>query len=166
MKKRNSLVTIGVPSLFLIFSVLCMVIFSLLSLSTSRSDLSMSEQTLTQTTNYYNACNTATELCLEMEDQLLSNYANAENKNDFYRQLDFLQTDFPNLNVSVHWNAETKQVSFEIPFSDTQALSVTLNTFYPETETDSFLEIDSWKTIVIGDWDPDTKQNIFQGEHS
>lgn len=163
MRKRNSMVTIGITSLFLIFCVLCMVIFSLLSLATSRSDRSMSEQTLTQTTHYYNACSTATELCLEIEDHLISNYKITKNEADFFQQLDFFQIDSLT-EITFDWNQEARQFSFEIPYSDTQALTVTLSICYPYAPSEIFLEITSWKTIAIGNWNPDTKQSIFQGE--
>lgn len=163
MKKRNSIVTLGMTSLFLIFSVLCMVIFSLLSLNTSRSDRSMSEQTLLQTQKYYEACSTAAQLCLEIEDHLVFTYQSTENKEDFYKQLDFFQIDSLN-QFTFDWNEETSQLSFEIPYSDTQALTVTLHVLYPYAEHDVFLNISSWKTIVIGEWNPDTKQSIFQGD--
>ena len=167
MKKRTSMVTLGITSLFLIFSVLCLVIFSLLSLGTSRSDLSMSQQTMEQTSNYYDACNVATELCLEIEDFLLTAYKNCGSKATFYQTL----TAFPN--ETILWNENNRQFSFEIAFSDTQSLLVVLNIFYPQKDQtfskasnlpDTFMEIDTWKTILTGTWEPDHTQHIFQGE--
>lgn len=167
MKKRTSMVTLGITSLFLIFSVLCLVVFSLLSLGTSRSDLSMSLQTMEQTGNYYEACNTATELCLEIEDFLLTAYKNCYSKEKFYQTL----ADFPN--KTILWDENNRQISFEIAFSDTQSLLVVLNIFYPANDQifskasnlpDTFLEIDTWKTVLTGTWEPDHTQHIFQGE--
>lgn len=167
MKKRTSMVTLGITSLFLIFFVLCLVIFSLLSLSTSRSDLSMSLQTMEQTNNYYEACNVATELCLEIENFLLTAYKNCDSEATFFQTL----TAFPN--ETILWNENNRQVSFEIAFSDTQSLLVILNIFYPEKDQtfskdlnhpDIFMEIDTWKTILTGTWEPDHTQHIFQGE--
>lgn len=167
MKKRTSMVTLGITSLFLIFSVLCLVVFSLLSLGTSRSDLSMSQQTMEQTSNYYEACNTATSLCLEIEDFLLTAYKNCDSEEKFYQTL----AAFPNETILLHEN--NRQVSFEIAFSDTQSLLVVLNIFYPQKDQtfskasnlpDTFMEIDTWKTILTGSWEPDHTQHIFQGE--
>lgn len=167
MKKRTSMVTLGITSLFLIFSVLCLVIFSLLSLGTSRSNLSMSLQTMEQTTNYYDACTKATELCLKIEDLLISAYENTTNEADFYKTI----ADFPDETFVL--NETTQQISFEIDFSNTQSLLVILNIFYPSKgsafskasdHTDTFLEIDTWKTILTGTWEPDLTQHIFQGE--
>ena len=51
-----------------IFSVLCLVILSLLTLNTSRQDLKNSKLTLEQTTAYYTACSTASEEYQELTD--------------------------------------------------------------------------------------------------
>lgn len=158
MRKKISFVTLGIPSLFFIFSVLCMVIFSLLSFRTSQSDLAMSTQTMEQTTQYYQACQKAADLCLKIEDFSIDIYQNTEDKNAYYQQMAFLS------DTVLFWNETAKQYSFEIPYSDTQALSVILNIFYPLTEEDSFLEIDTWKTIFTRNWTPDTNLHLFQGE--
>lgn len=158
MKKKNSLVITGITSLFLIFCVLCMVILSLLSLGTSRSDLSMSKKTMDLTTSYYDACTMASKLCLETENLLWKTYSETKNADDYFKTAEI------NLNECLLWNADAHQISMEIPFSDTQALLVCLNVFYPQSDTDKCLEIQSWKTILIGSWNPDTKQPIYQGD--
>ena len=69
-KKRTSFLSTGIPSMCTIFSVLCLVVLSLLTLNTSRQDLKTSKLTLEQTTAYYTACSTASE-----EYQKLTDYA-------------------------------------------------------------------------------------------
>ena len=62
MKKKNTLFSAtGIPSLFLIFAVLMLVILSLLGYGTSRQNLRASTLSLGQTTAYYNACTEATD---------------------------------------------------------------------------------------------------------
>ena len=57
MKEKNHLFSAtGIPSLFLIFGVLMLVILSLLGYGTSRQDLRASSLSLEQTSAYYNAC--------------------------------------------------------------------------------------------------------------
>ena len=60
-KKRTSFLSIGIPSMCVIFSVLCLVILALLTLGTSRQDLQTSRLSLDQTTAYYTACSTAVQ---------------------------------------------------------------------------------------------------------
>ena len=45
-KKRTSFLSIGIPSMCVIFSVLCLVILALLTLGTSRQDLQTSRLSL------------------------------------------------------------------------------------------------------------------------
>ena len=62
MKEKNHLFSAtGIPSLFLIFGVLMLVILSLLGYGTSRQDLRASSLYLEQTSAYYNACSEAAD---------------------------------------------------------------------------------------------------------
>ena len=62
MKEKNHLFSAtGIPSLFLIFGVLMLVILSLLGYGTSRQDLRASSLSLEQTSAYYNACSEAAD---------------------------------------------------------------------------------------------------------
>ena len=57
-KKRTSFLSIGIPSMCVIFSVLCLVILALLTLGTSRQDLQTSRLSLDQTTAFQNVIHT------------------------------------------------------------------------------------------------------------
>ena len=58
-KNRTSFLSVGIPSMCTIFSVLCLVILALLTLNTSEQDLQTSRIALEQTTAYYTACSAA-----------------------------------------------------------------------------------------------------------
>lgn len=58
-KRRTQFLSMGIPSMFVIFSVLCLVILALLTLGTSRQDLQAAQVSLKQTTDYCNACTQA-----------------------------------------------------------------------------------------------------------
>lgn len=65
MKDHNSFFTAtGIPSLFLIFSVLCLAVLSLLTLGNSRSELSTARNSMQQTEDYYNACSQASTVSM------------------------------------------------------------------------------------------------------
>ena len=62
MKQKHSFfVTVGIPSLFLIFSVLVLSVLALLTLGNSRNSLNTAKHSLEQTEKYYKACSNATE---------------------------------------------------------------------------------------------------------
>lgn len=158
MKQKSSLVSTGIVSIFLIFSVLCLVILSLLTLGTSRSDLAMSRQTMKQTGSYYDACNHATEFCADLENFLWNSYMESTDSTEYFARLQ----DFSHETWA--YQKKDRQISLEIPFSDTQALLICLDVLYPEMDENTVLRIHTWKTIVTGTWNPDTKQHIFQGD--
>ncbi|MFQ9881098.1 MAG: hypothetical protein ACLRW4_22875 [Ruminococcus sp.] len=71
MKEKNHLFSAtGIPSLFLIFGVLMLVILSLLGYGTSRQDLRASSLSLEQTSAYYNACSEAADFYSELVQTL------------------------------------------------------------------------------------------------
>lgn len=160
MKKRPLFVTLGIPSLFLIFSVLCLVILALLSLGTSREDLQTSRLAMEQTEAYYTACAKASDLCTQTETLLLDAKTKAPDENAWFSMAETL----PELLSGVTYDKNTHLLTLELSYTDKQTLHVTLKLCYPETSSDSFLEILDWKTQSIGTWEPDMKQPVFKGE--
>ena len=65
-KNRTSFLSVGIPSMCTIFSVLCLVILALLTLNTSEQDLQTSRIALEQTTAYYTACSAASSKYQEL----------------------------------------------------------------------------------------------------
>ncbi|MDC7289005.1 hypothetical protein NXH76_14435 [Blautia schinkii] len=157
--KKRSFVSIGIPSLFLIFSVLCLVILSLLTLQTSRSDLALSRLSLEQTTAYYEACGTATDLYQQAEETASEAYGMAHGREDYYSALEA----FANRTPEFTWDINTEELCLELPFSESQALYAVLKASYPRTDNGPCLDIAAWYTIPAGTWEADTRQPVFQG---
>ena len=68
--------TSGLPLLILIFVSLCLITFSLLSVSESRADQTLGEKMAARTTTYYEA-NTKANQLLSKVDAQLANYLRA-----------------------------------------------------------------------------------------
>ena len=83
-KKRTSFLSIGIPSMCVIFSVLCLVILALLTLGTSRQDLQTSRLSLDQTTAYYTACSTATQQYSQISDFITSALTDSSEKKTIF----------------------------------------------------------------------------------
>jgi hypothetical protein len=159
-KKLRSPMTFGIPSLFLIFSVLCLTILALLSLSTSRTDLRMSQMSMEQTTAYYDACNSATALCNQADEFLQEQYSNAKNADTYYQSIPALLKQFPDFSCEMG----THTIFFDTPISDQLCLHVEFTVLYPESDSDRYMEISVWKTKSTGSWTPDTRQSVYKGE--
>ena len=195
MKEKNHLFSAtGIPSLFLIFGVLMLVILSLLGYGTSRQDLRASSLSLEQTSAYYNACSEAADFYSELVQTLEGFQAQAKTETAYYQ----LVSDYLNSQENVEWDSEEHTAEYVKAFSDTQSLAVKVSVFWTDRTADSTASdtaasdtaasdtvasdctvtnnagldvassntarILSWNTVVTADWNPDNSQSVYKGE--
>ncbi len=195
MKEKNHLFSAtGIPSLFLIFGVLMLVILSLLGYGTSRQDLCASSLSLEQTSAYYNACSEAADFYSELVQTLEGFQEQAKTETAYYQ----LVSDYLNSQENVEWNSEEHTAEYVKAFSDTQSLAVKVSVFWTDRTADSTASdtaasdtaasdtvasdctvtnnagldvassntarILSWNTVVTADWNPDNSQSVYKGE--
>lgn len=182
MKEKNHLFSAtGIPSLFLIFGVLMLVILSLLGYGTSRQDLRASSLSLEQTSAYYNACSEAADFYSELVQTLEGFQEQAKTETAYYQ----LVSDYLNSQENVEWDSEEHTAEYVKAFSDTQSLAVKISIFWTVRTADSTASdtaasdtvnaglnmtssniagILSWNTVVTADWNPDNSQSVYKGE--
>lgn len=182
MKEKNHLFSAtGIPSLFLIFGVLMLVILSLLGYGTSRQDLRSSSLSLEQTSAYYNACSEAADFYSDLVQTLEGFQAQAKSRSAYYQ----LVSDHLNSQENVKWDSEEHTTEYVKAFSDTQSLAVKVSVFWTDRTADSTASdtaasdtinagldmtssniagILSWNTVVTADWNPDNSQSVYKGE--
>lgn len=192
MKEKNHLFSAtGIPSLFLIFGVLMLVILSLLGYGTSRQDLRASSLSLEQTSAYYNACSETADFYSDLVQTLEGFQAQAKSESAYYQ----LVSDHLNSQENVKWDSEEHTAEYVKAFSDTQSLAVKVSVFWTDRTADSTASdtaasdtvasdtaasdtinagldmtssniagILSWNTVVTADWNPDNSQSVYKGE--
>lgn len=134
MKEKNHLFSAtGIPSLFLIFGVLMLVILSLLGYGTSRQDLCASSLSLEQTSAYYNACSEAADFYSELVQTLEGFQAQVKSESAYYK----LVSDYLNSQENVKWDSEEHTAEYMKAFSDTQSLAVKVSVFWTDRTADS-----------------------------
>ena len=134
MKEKNHLFSAtGIPSLFLIFGVLMLVILSLLGYGTSRQDLCASSLSLEQTSAYYNACSEAADFYSELVQTLEGFQAQVKSESAYYK----LVSDYLNSQENVKWDSEEHTAEYMKAFSDTQSLAVKVSVFWTDRSADS-----------------------------
>ena len=134
MKEKNHLFSAtGIPSLFLIFGVLMLVILSLLGYGTSRQDLRASSLSLEQTSAYYNACSEAADFYSDLVQTLEGFQAQAKSESAYYQ----LVSDYLNSQENVKWDSEEHTAEYMNAFSDTQSLAVKIVVFWTDCTADS-----------------------------
>lgn len=159
-KRKYPSVNIGSASMLVIFLVLCLVTFSVLSVAGANNDRTYARNIAARTKNYYESSGNA-EAQLANLDTMLANLYETYG-DDYLKQgtevftpamLEIL--DFP-LELS-----DFPTISFEVPFGDTQAIAVTLTLQVPGTDGGTLYEITSWKEISTKDWDNDEPLNLM-----
>lgn len=130
MKKNNVTFHVGSSSLLLIFVVLSLVSFSVLSLSSAVADKKMTDKLEAKTTAYYEACNQAEEQLHTISVSLQELY-NA------------------GLSEEAYLKEAGKITSFMIAVSDTQNLEVVIEPIYPQNKGDALYEITRWSLTAV-----------------
>ena len=134
MKEKNHLFSAtGIPSLFLIFGVLMLVILSLLGYGTSRQDLRASSLSLEQTSAYYNACSEAADFYSDLVQTLEGFQAQVKSESAYYK----LVSEYLNSQENVKWDSEEHTAEYVKAFSDTQSLAVKIVVFWTDCTADS-----------------------------
>ena len=159
---RTFFAATGIPSLFLIFSVLCLAVLSLLTLGKSRDELQASNFAVQQTDLYYQTCGKATETVTTIQKQLASDYNQVSDPDAYFSLAGQLSDDIDGL----EYDSSSDIISFSEVLSGTQQLSVKLKVLYPSSGTEPFIEILQWKTDNTASWTPDTHQPVYKGAQS
>lgn len=163
MKRKYPFFTsIGIPSIILIFSVLCMTIFALLTLSNSRNALNTSKLSLEQTKSYYNACSNAAEKINDIQKSISDFYKKYPNESDFYVKINnVFETD-----NEISYNTDTHVFEFYEIITDTKSLYVKTKIIFPTDSDSSSIKILLWKSVSTAQWEPDTSQSVYKGARS
>ena len=145
--KKHDFVTTGIPSIFMIFTVLVLVILSLMSLGTSRSDREESLLSYDTTRSYYEAGETATQIFSEA----VQVYANegAEAMKDYLLH--------PAEPLTCLYEEESQAYRLTIPYTGRQALLVEL----AEGSGSCPLIVKTWMSIQTGSWKDESTMNLF-----
>lgn len=128
-KKQIFGMNIGSSSIMLIFVILCLISFAVLSIVSAHADSKLTRKVLERTTAYYEACNEAETALAGVDNTLQNIYASSANEEDYFK--------------TVGHNK-----SYAIPISDLQTLQVTIEILYPVNDDDTFYRITNWQVIT------------------
>lgn len=142
-KKREFTLNVGISSILFIFVVLCLVSFSILSLSSAMSDYKLTERVKENTEAYYNACNEAETLLASFDATLSELYSTGVSRTGYYDKVG-------------------KKKIFSVPVTDIQTLTVEINILFPEESGLPFYVISKWQVETTGDIEYDDSLNVFK----
>ena len=160
-KKRGSLVSIGIPSIFLIFAVLTMSVLAVLTYMTSRSDQAESALALEQTQAYYAACSRACDTLVlfqkAWEEEAFSDPADEE---AVIRKAVRITQDLSqeNADLTLKIDEEAHQLALTVPFTDKLSLVVLVRLPY-QSRPD--FTVSRWQSVYTGEWRADTSWSVY-----
>ena len=163
-KRRTQFLSMGIPSMFVIFSVLCLVILALLTLGTSSQDLQAAQVSLKQTTDYCNACTQASAQYQNIVAAARDAACASSDKSDYLSRMKNLVKDFSD--ISLTWDSTNQTASFVLDYSDSQGLYVEFQLSWPAQDSSFSPQLLTWKTVTTGTWNPNNRQPVYKGEQS
>lgn len=144
MSKQTSFkLNIGLSSILLIFVVLCLVSFAILSLVSANADKKLSMKMLERSTIYYNACNQFESDCAKLYNELYTAYSQGYNESEYFQAI-----------------GESK-LTYTYPLSDLQTLEITVELLYPHSISDTFYRVCSRKVVTDDTVVYDTHLNVI-----
>lgn len=128
----------GAVSLVMIFAVLCMTVFAVLTLSTAVGESKLAQATAQHTVDYYTADAQATEIAAALD---------GGSRQETVEGIDIIYTQSEN----------GMQASFAVPAGENQSLSVVLL-----LQNQSY-DILKWELNYSGDWQADQSIAVWDG---
>lgn len=163
-----SFIHMGAPSLLMIFLVLCLFTFALLSLSSAKNNRTLSQQSADRIQAYYQASSLA-EQALDQIDMVLSDaYTNcgAESAETTAYQKEVTEK-LENYSVdgvsafTVDFTEKEGTLTFQVPVNESQQLSVILTLPAPSDCQNGYYRITQWATEATESWDGDDSYQLF-----
>jgi cell shape-determining protein MreC len=138
----------GFSTIIITFVMLCIVTFCALALLTANADYKLSRKVAEKTSAYYEAEESAYETLAELDALLSDTYREALSQKEYTENartaLQQYAADHTDITVLTE---PALAVTYTIPFSDTQTLSITCTVSYPPENDGICYTLTEWKTI-------------------
>lgn len=143
---KRSIISTGTASIVLIFVMLCLLTFSVLSLVSAQANLRLSEKSAARTSDYYTAENQANAVLLSVLETM-QQYENSPDADTFFQNIRTALADDDAITF-----INDQSLSYQVPLGDLHVLSVQLTLSYDALTQKAGYHIDSWNTISEYDW--------------
>lgn len=176
-KKSIASAKMGGSLIIVIFVVLCLTVFSVLSFTTAYSDLKLTKKTEKMAADYYFVHGKAEQKCSEIYDELIAaNNEIIESSNigsireNFYNAATENLKNLSDIEITSN-NADDYNVYFESAGNENQKICVTMYILYDEENKMPYYTIKSWNlsninTPVYDDSNIDLWEGVFENENN
>lgn len=160
-KNTSSFTAIGSPSLLVVFLVLCLATFAILSLSSAKSDYTFTERLAEHKDSYYKASSLSEDIVAGVDRLLEQTYRQeAMTQEEYLDALNGILLTYEAVPLSYSTESGTPIISWQIPVDEKQSLFVELNVTDP-TKSDKYYEIKTWQVSPSGKWESDDTLNLM-----
>ena len=157
-ERRMPFLGIGAASIVLVLTIVCLSVFSVLTLSSADGDYMLSKKSLKHTTLYYEAENKADEMTGKIDQMLWKQYQRSKNKKDYLKKAEKALSKING--ISYHKKKNT--IEFQQKITNKQQINVSLKICYPKKKGDTCYEVIKWKNEASGIWKKDDSLQVFQ----
>ena len=133
----------GAVSLVMIFCVLCLAVFAVLTLATADREAKLTDMTAQNAADYYAADAAAVQIVSALRDGKTP-------ETDI--EIEHVFSEYP--------DGARETAAFTVPISDTQALEVEV--LLADQNGPNF-QITRWQTVYTGEWEPEEYMNLWDG---
>ena len=159
MKKR--ITNFGFSTILISFTMLCVVIFSVLALITAKSDYNLSQKYATKNFEYYETENRVYLIIADIDSRLLDNYQKATSVEEYYSLVT------AELGKAYEGQFEANEdgtllYSFDVEFTQLQKMQISLQICYPFSANDPFYQIKQWQLITDTSVEEDDTLNVIK----
>lgn len=154
---------VGATSILMIFVLLCLVVFAMLSLVNANADRKLNDRLANRTKAYYSACEKA-EILLEDIDSSLEQFYLENPEADDYMDASFAYLD--EAGGLAAWEADGAglRFAFSVIINDEQHLSVVVSVPKEPVAGGHYYTVRAWQTMARQAWEPDTRLPVFEPE--
>lgn len=155
-KSRKPVLGVGTSSILLIFILLCLITFAVLSLVSARSDYRLSEKNADHAEEYYQAQSEANQILARIETTLEEQYKAYGNTDTYLEEVHTALEGADGISFP-----SDREISYQVPAGDKDELLVTL--LLPETlaDGDPYCKIKCWKLVNTETWQPDEHLPVY-----
>lgn len=163
----QSAISIGTTTIVLIFVLLCLLTFSVLSLVSARANMRLSQKSADRTTAYYEAENASSDILIQVTESV-QKCLNTSDENTFFKKI---RTELEGKNGICFTDDET--LTWTVPLAQNQYLRAEVKLSYQPFSNGNHYRIIAWNTCTDYDWgadqslpllENDTMQNILMEE--
>lgn len=160
-KKHSSFTAIGSSSLLVVFLVLCLATFAILSLSSAKSDYSFTERLAEHKSNYYSASSQAEYIAADIDNILETAYKTKHmTQEEYLNALDPVLSAYDTAQLSYTQEGKAPLISYQVPIDDKQTLFVKLKVTDPSKSL-NYYEVTAWQVSSSGEWESDDTLNLM-----